>query len=121
TDQTSLNTLLGFGHPYSATEKSTAGLLQALADASAVEAALPGKLGDAFAAPTVAGAPNPVAGRRPDLSRIVYAGGSLGGTMGLVHSLTTPEIHSGVLNVPGAAWTHFIPGSDLWATLVLAF
>jgi hypothetical protein len=92
-------------------------LLQSLCDAAALQAALPGKLGETFSQPVLAGTVNPAAGRHPDVSTLVYAGGSLGGTMGYVHSLADPAIHYAVLNVPGAAWTHFATRSELWSTL----
>jgi hypothetical protein len=117
TEDTVLSTLLGLQELVSGTERSTARLLQSLADAAALEAALDGALGDALAAPTVAGVANPAAGRRPDPRGLVYAGGSLGGTMGYVHSLVDPGIRHAVLNVPGAGWTHFAPASDLWARI----
>jgi hypothetical protein len=117
TEDTVLSTLLGLQELVSGTERSTARLLQSLADAAALEAALDGALGDALAAPTVAGVANPAAGRRPDARGLVYAGGSLGGTMGYVHSLVDPGIRHAVLNVPGAGWTHFAPASDLWARI----
>jgi len=101
--------------------RSTARLLQSLSDAAALQAALPGALGVALSAPFLGGLVNPAAGRRPDASKLVYAGGSLGGTLGYVHALADPSLHAAVLNVPGAAWTHFVPASSLWETLSLVF
>jgi len=63
------------------------------------------------------GQPNPAAGRRPDLSRATWTGGSLGGTMGLAYTGVSDRIRHAVLNVPGGAWTHFIPGSELYIAL----
>jgi hypothetical protein len=117
TEDTVVPTLLGLQQLFTGTERSTAGLLQSLADAAALEAALGGPLGDVLAAPTVGGVANPAAGRRPDARAPVYAGGSLGGTMGYVHALVDPAIRYAVLNVPGAGWTHFAPESELWARL----
>ncbi len=98
--------------------RSTAGLMQALADLSAVEQALAGPLlGDALSAAQLGGQPNPAAGRRPDLSRATWTGGSLGGTMGLAYTGVSDRIRHAVLNVPGGAWTHFIPGSELYVAL----
>jgi hypothetical protein len=121
TDTSTVNTLLGFDRVYSGTARSTGALLQSLSDAAALQASLPGKLAEAFSAPTLAGQPNLAAGRRPDVSTLVYAGGSLGGTMGYVLSLSEPNLHFAVLNVPGAAWTHFAPESQLWDTLAVVF
>ncbi|MFL5318144.1 MAG: hypothetical protein ACJ790_00710, partial [Myxococcaceae bacterium] len=95
-------------------EKSSAGLMQAVADISAIERALDGNLGDVLSAPTLNGAANPVAGRRPDVAEPIWTGGSLGGTMGLVYSGMSPRVRYAVLNVPGAGWTHFVPNSDMY-------
>jgi hypothetical protein len=116
-----VRTLVGFERVYSGTAGSTGGLLQSLSDAAALQASLAGQLGDAFSAASLKGEANPAAGRRPDVSTLVYAGGSLGGTMGYVLSQSEPNIRFAVLNVPGAAWTHFAPDSELWSTLELLF
>jgi hypothetical protein len=100
-----------------ASDASTAKLLQAQADAMAVQHALAGSLGTALADPTIGGMTNPAAGRRPDSNHPVWAGGSLGGTMGLVYTCAEPSIVASVLNVPGAAWTHFMPHSNLFAAV----
>lgn len=117
TGATVAGTLLGFERILSGTERSTARLAQALADASALEAALSAQLGEALAAPTLAGLPNPAAGRRVDLARLTYVGASLGGTMGFTHGLTEPRLTASVLNVPGAGWSHFAFQSEMWAGL----
>lgn len=121
TDTTTIRTLLSFDRVYSGTAGSTGLLLQSLSDAAALQASLPGKFADAFSAPALGGSVNPAAGRRPDVSTLVYAGGSLGGTMGYVLSQSEPQIRFAVLNVPGAAWTHFAPESELWSTLAVLF
>ncbi len=121
TDTSAVDTLVSLERPFSGTARSTSRLLQSLADAAALEAALPGAFGTLLAAPTLGGQANPAAGRRPDASKLVYAGGSLGGTMGYVHALADPNLHAAVLNVPGGAWTHFVPSSSLWETLSLVF
>ena len=99
------------------TERSTSGLLESLADARLVLEALDGPLGDALAADTVGGVDNPAAGRWPDTSEPVYVGGSLGGTMGAVYAMSEPRVRYAALNVPGAGWSHMIPGSDLYAIM----
>ena len=93
---------------------SAAGLTQSLADTMVVQHALGSRLGALLAAPTLAGTTNPAAGRRPSMTQPVWAGGSLGGTMGFVYSAAEPSIEAAVLNVPGAAWTHFVTGSTLF-------
>jgi hypothetical protein len=99
------------------THRSSARLMQALADGSGIQRAMSKSLGDTLAAPMLDGTANPATGRKPDASIPVWAGGSLGGTMGLVYAAADPDMHFGVLNVPGAAWTHFIPGSNIFATV----
>lgn len=118
------DTWLRWNHMVQATFYSTALLLQSLADAAAIQRALEGVLGDALSAETLAGEPNPALGRRPECSEPIWAGGSLGGTMGFVYSASQPSIRFGILNVPGAAWTHFIPPSlnyEMLAGLFEAF
>ena len=95
--------------------RSTSKLLQALGHGAAVQASLDGVLGDLLAAEQIDGQPNPVAGRRPDMRVPVWTGGSMGGTLGLVYTLANPTLDFAVLNVPGAAWTHWIPDSDIYA------
>ena len=101
----------------SGSERSTSGLLESLADARLVLEALDGPLGAALAAETVGGVTNPAAGRWPDTREPVYVGGSLGGTMGAVYAMSEPRVHYAALNVPGAGWSHMIPGSDLYAIM----
>lgn len=114
-DETGIfGTVLALQAVNSGVARSSAGLMQALADISALEQALNGKLGDLLAAPTLHGAPNPAAGRRPDAKEPVWTGGSLGGTLGFVYSGLSPRVRFAVLNVPGAGWTHFIPGSTIF-------
>jgi hypothetical protein len=109
-----METFTGLGHFQQGSARSTAGLLQALSDGIVVSAALASSLGDALSAETLGGEPNPAAGRRPDPSQQIWVGGSLGGTMGAVYSAAHPTIQHGVLNVPGAGWTHMIPDSHTW-------
>ncbi len=121
TDTTTVKTLLSFDRVFSGTHGSTGLLLQSLSDAAALQASLNGKLSDTLSASALGGLANPASGRRPDTSTLVYAGGSLGGTMGYVLSQSEPNIRFAVLNVPGAAWTHFAPDSELWSTLAVLF
>lgn len=121
TEASTVKTLVSFEKVFSGTHGSTGGLLQSLSDAAALQASLAGKLGDTLSESSLGGLLNPAAGRRPDVSTLVYAGGSLGGTMGYVLSQSEPNIRFAVLNVPGAAWTHFAPESELWSTLAVLF
>jgi hypothetical protein len=117
TDDEVLPTFFGLKHMISASAGSTAWLMQAVADGAAIQAAMPGAIADALSAPMLGGAANPVAGRKPDGKVAIWAGGSLGGTMGLVFTCASPEVRAAVLNVPGAGWTHFISESSLYSTI----
>ncbi len=99
------------------THRSTARLMQALADGAAIQRSMETSLGALLSGPTFDGGANPLIGRKPDGSIPVWAGGSLGGTLGLVYASADPDMHYGVLNVPGAGWTHFIPGSSVYSTV----
>lgn len=117
TDADVISTFLGFTRIFEGSHRSSALLMQAVADGAAVQAAMATMLGDALSAAMLGGAPNPAAGRRPDGSIPLWAGGSLGGTMGLVFASADPDMEAAVLNVPGAGWTHFIPGSSIFGML----
>jgi hypothetical protein len=121
TESTVLQTLVGLDRRFSGSERSTGRLLQSLADASALEASLDGVLGQVLSQPTLGDEPNPASGLRSAPELRVYAGGSLGGTLGFVHLLTEPRLRAGVLNVPGAGWTHFVPTSAPFSDLDVAF
>jgi hypothetical protein len=94
--------------------RSTSKLLVALAHGAAIQEALNGVIGDLVSADEIDGIINPAAGRRPDMNVPVWTGGSMGGTLGFVYTLANPTIHHAVLNVPGAAWTHWIPDSETY-------
>lgn len=113
TDDTLLTTLAGLTAFVSGSAESTAGLMQSLADGHAILGALSGSLGEELSSSRfrLLDSENPAQGRWPDTTTPVWVGGSQGGTMGAVVTASTPEIAHGVLNVPGAGWTHFIPGS----------
>lgn len=100
-------------------EKSTAGLMQSVANTQAILLALEGGLGQGLAEPTVLGQDNPMAGRLPDLSEPMWMGGSLGGAMGSLISASFPQIRYSVCNVPNGAWSHTIPGSLLYDTALV--
>lgn len=86
-------------------------LAQSAAHALAIERAITGVIGDAISAAELGGMPNPSAGRRPGLDGPLWVGGSLGGTMGLVITSLSSSLTRGVLNVPGAAWSQWVPDS----------
>lgn len=117
TDKEILGTLLGIARMFQGTARSSSLLMQALANGAGIEASIAGALGSALAAPMLGDKPNPAAGRHPDDSIPVWAGGSLGGTLGLVYASSNPDMRHGVLNVPGAGWTHFIPGSSIFGMI----
>jgi hypothetical protein len=94
--------------------QALAPLMQSVAHSIAIERAIGGMLGDALSAPMLGGMVNPHAGRRPGLDGPIWVGGSLGGTMGLVITSLDDELHFGVLNVPGAGWSHFARNSELF-------
>lgn len=114
TSTTIVDTFALFTKMLAGADIASAGLVQSVSDAMVVQRALGTALRDALARPTIAGATNPATGRRPDLSAPVWAGGSLGGTMGFVYSSAEPTIQAGVLNVPGAAWTQFVWYSEMF-------
>jgi hypothetical protein len=61
--------------------------------------------------PELGGAPNPSAGRRPDGTIPIWAGGSSAARWARLVRSADPEMRAAVLDVPGAGWTGFIPGS----------
>ncbi len=106
-------TVIGLLRTIEGSDHSTAHLLQAHANIAAIEAILPGALSDALAQALTTAVPGTPA-LKPNMTQLLYAGGSLGGTMGLVHvSVDRARIRAGVLNVPGTAWTQFIALSDI--------
>lgn len=109
-----VQTLVGFNTFLEGSERSTAGLMQALAGGSVLATSLDGLLGDTIAAPTLLGEPNPAAGRRAMTDDIAWLGGSMGGTMGAVLVAADDRLRLAVLNVPGAGWSHMIPYSLLY-------
>lgn len=109
-----VQTLIGFSTFMEGSERSTAGLMQALAGGSVLATSLDGLLGDTIAAETLLGEPNPAAGRRAMTDDIAWLGGSMGGTMGAVLVAADDRLRLAVLNVPGAGWSHMIPYSLLY-------
>lgn len=110
-----LDTIGGLNRAALGSEWMAALSQQSLADIVLLQRALAGSLGDTLAAPSIGGVANPAAGRRVDTTRQVWAGGSLGGTMGLVYSQLEPEIAGAALNVPGAGWTGYLVLSSVFA------
>ncbi len=100
-----------------ATHRAATTTMHAVAAAAAIQHAMGSILGDVLYAAKIGGSDNPAAGRRPDASIPMWTGGSLGGTMGLLYVSMDPNMKYGVVNVPGAAWTHFIPGSQTYSTI----
>jgi hypothetical protein len=119
TSEAILNTFGLFTSILIGTDIATSGLSQSLADTAVVQLALTGELGTLLAADTIAGVANPASGRRPNPMLPIWAGGSLGGTMGFVYSTAEPTITAAVLNVPGAAWAQFSYYSELFGYVKL--
>jgi hypothetical protein len=110
-----LDTIVGLGEHFQiGVRRAASPLLQAMAQAVVVERGLHGALGEALAAETLGGMPNPHAGRRPALDGITWVGGSLGGITGLVVTSIDPDIHQAVLNVPACGWSQWIRESVLY-------
>lgn len=100
-----------------ATHRASTLTMHSVAAAAAIQNSMKSALGDLLSAPKIGTFDNPAAGRRPDASIPMWTGGSLGGTMGLLYVSMDPTMKYGVVNVPGAAWTHFIPGSQTYSTI----
>lgn len=100
-----------------ATHRASTRTMHAVAAAAAIQHSMGSKLGDVLSAAKLGNTDNPATGRRPDASIPMWTGGSLGGTMGLLFVSMYPGMKYGVVNVPGAAWTHFIPGSQTYSTI----
>ena len=86
-------------------------LIQSIAQAVVIERSLGGALGEALAADTLGGEPNPHVGRHPGLDGPIWVGGSLGGITGLVAASIDENIHYAVLNVPACGWSHWVSDS----------
>ncbi len=102
-------------------EQSTAQLMQAVVDGYALLKAMEGDLGEALAADTLAGEPNPRAGVLPITDQPGWVGGSLGGTMGAIVAAAYPEVEFAVLNVPAGAWSHFVADSFMYESAMRGF
>ncbi|UJR85797.1 hypothetical protein [Sandaracinus amylolyticus] len=108
TDTTVIETFLDLAEMAQGSSAASAGLVQAVADASAIRRSASTILGDALAAEQLGGMPNPHVGRRPDDSVPIWVGGSLGGTMGLVFTASNADVSHAVLNVGGAGWATWV-------------
>lgn len=118
TASTAVETFVGLVEVFQGSEYAVANLQSALADGSAIQTVMTGALGDLISAPMLGTSTNPAAGRRPDGTKpVIWAGGSLGGITSLVAVSGDTNLTYGVLNVPGAAWTHFVPKSTIFAMI----
>ncbi|MCC6619602.1 MAG: hypothetical protein IT385_00010 [Deltaproteobacteria bacterium] len=112
--------------PLVGTAAITRRMQRALAGIAAIQTALAGPLGDLLAADALGDHDNPAVGRRPlraddgGLDLPIWAGGSLGGVIGMVYTQLEPSIVGGLLNVPGAGFTHWLGQSSLADILSLA-
>lgn len=118
TDTDLVGTLSHLSYILDGAHRAFAPLMQSAAHAHAIGHALEGVLDDAVSAAMLDGMPNPNAGRHIDWSQPTWVGGSLGGTMGLVVCALSEEINLGVLNVPGAAWSHWVFQSAIFETFL---
>jgi hypothetical protein len=121
-----LGTLAGLTTLQRGVEGVSSRLAQSAAGASAILHAVIGldasdrplpaaaNLREMLAQPMLGSMANPAAGRRPLADRLAWTGGSLGGTMGLTISSVEPRFDGAVLNVPGAAWTHYLTFASLY-------
>jgi len=121
-----LNTLAQLSTMQRGVEGVTSRLAQSAAGASAILHAVVGlgaddtplpmaaNLREMLAQPMLGGMVNPAAGRRPQTDRLAWTGGSLGGTMGMTIASAEPRFDGAVLNVPGAAWSHYLPFASLY-------
>ena len=121
TSDTIINTLAAVsGAVLAGSRGAVSPLMQSVAHAVVIQRAVDSILGDALAADMLGGMANPHAGRRPGRDGTLWVGGSLGGTMGLVITSVDDELRYAVLNVPGAAWSHWVRDSLLFGSLVAA-
>ncbi len=113
---TSINALV---NPVSGSVFVAGGMVRSQARIAAIHEAMEGSLGALLAGEEVLGTPNPNVGRLPDMTMPIWAGGSLGGVTGMVYAFLEPRIVGGVLNVPGAGFTHWLGGSVRYEVLAL--
>lgn len=112
-----LTSLVGLRTMFSGSDRASASLVQAIANEASIQRSLGAGLGALLAAPDLGGAPNATAGRRPDVSRVFAGGGSLGGSLSVVHAAADASVSFVVANVAGAAWTRFLLAGATWQTL----
>lgn len=93
---------------------------RSFAGIAAIHTAIDGPLGELLGAATILGVDNPEAGRKPRLGPPIWTGGSLGGVVGAVYGQLEPSLAGGVLNVPGAGFTHWLAQSEFTSLLDLA-
>ncbi len=118
-EETILSSVSHFGAAVKGSNTVAGRLVEGLAMGSAIQHALDGQIGDLLAAQRLGDIQNPAAGRRPIADKPVWAGGSLGGVMGMVYASAEPSIAAAVINVPGAGFSHFLRFSELFQVLNL--
>jgi hypothetical protein len=118
TDHDLIGTLVHLTSVLDGAHRAFAPLMQSAAHANAIGQALNTILDDAVSAAMLDGMPNPNAGRHIDWSQPTWVGGSLGGTVGLIVCALSDDIRIGVLNVPGAAWSHWVFQSAIFETFI---
>lgn len=120
TEATIPDSIGGLLVPLVGTDNIVTRMRRSLAGIAAIQRAVEGRLGDLLSAPTLLGVDNPEAGRRPRTDTPIWTGGSLGGVIGAVYGNLEPSIAGGVLNVPGAGFTHWLAQSSFTSLLDLA-
>lgn len=132
TESEMINTFLGFQRMCVGADQAAATLLQALAGASAVIHSMRGQtpegqmlpasasLREVLAAPRVGTTDNPDVGRRSRAAAFTWAGGSLGGSVGLMMVPAEPVLTAGVSNVAGGGWSHYLTRSAFFDLVRLA-
>lgn len=120
TDTTVVDAITGLLIPLTGTRDLVARMRRAFGGIAAIHAAIEGPLGTTLGAATLLGVDNPEAGRHPLPDHPIWAGGSLGGVIGMVYGNLEPSIVGGVLNVPGAGFTHWLAASKFSELLDLA-
>lgn len=111
TESNIMETVSTLSVPLSGSRTLATRMRRSIAGIAAIQYAVEGFLGELLGAETLMGQPNPTAGRFPNTDKPIWTGGSLGGTIGAVYGNLEESIEGGILNVPGAGFTHWLTQS----------